>query len=367
MSVDYSYLGKTAQAKYLSYPGCFVQDECVCRSYVNAKILPKDADEFGCVVDENNRFIAGTTLHESISNVRLLKEIDSLEYRARKAIFIGTLYSVFGHAITDCIKKLWFFQTEECSHLLDNGADIVCIEFSNKDLKPYIFTVLKYAGVDADRLQCIHKPVCYEEVFIPDNSIIQDKNDRRFYTTAFKDTVNVIKSNVMDNFSIRRSSFESFKNIYFSRRGLKDWRDYGEDNIVSVVSRAGYREIFPENLSFEEQLILWSEAENIITTEGSISHMAMFSGKDTNIAILRKARFVNGYQMAINHISEANITYFETNLTIPLKKPWERPFFMYPCGSLYRYLQIKDRSFFPLLSFMYYLLGLSKRFLRRWI
>ena len=82
------------------------------------------------------------------------------------------------------------------------------------------------------------------------------------------------------------------------------------------------------------------------TTEGSISHNAVFMSKGANLEIVRKVPFVNEYQIALNEINNLHVTYIDAHLSVFARKDAlaAGPFFIYVNDNLIRFSGIKGLS-----------------------
>lgn len=61
-------------------------------------------------------------------------------------------------------------------------------------------------------------------------------------------------------------------------------------------------------------------ADSVVATEGSISHNVIFCRSQTDVVILWKSNYVNGYSLVINECKNLNVTYIDANHTFNLKK-----------------------------------------------
>jgi len=103
--------------------------------------------------------------------------------------------------------------------------------------------------------------------------------------------------------------------------------------------------------------------EKFASTEGSISHNAIFCNPDTTNIILKKTDFINPHQIMINEAANLNIIYIDVNKSVWVNKetPWLGPFYIYPTKQVYDYLNIREIHL-PLylrLSWWYYYISYS--------
>lgn len=183
------------------------------------------------------------------------------------------------------------------------------------------------ANVNYDSLEWINSPTQFNNVIIPDNSFINTPFGR-IYTEEFVDIIKKIKTSVISHFKDKK--IEIFDKIYLTRTSLKDngSRDFGEKFLENVFYKKGYKIISPEKYSIYEQVLFVMSCKSLAVTEGSISHNAIFCKDGTELILLLKADYVNGYQPAINSMANINVTYIDAHWTPHNEMPWAGPFYM---------------------------------------
>ena len=156
--------------------------------------------------------------------------------------------------------------------------DIVYNYLSGEKLPDYIITILSTLGIDERRLKRIDKVTQYNNVYIPDNGIIL-RHGVRYYTSEYKAIISSIVETCNRYHSIANK-------IYLTRSKIRDGKDYGEKEIESSFEQKGYLIMSPESLSFVEQVNTVNNCRDIVTTEGSVSHNALFCNPPLNRACL---------------------------------------------------------------------------------
>lgn len=237
-------------------------------------------------------------------------ELSKAIYRNETVIYLGWLEPVWGHILTDCLKKLWFVQTVACKDLLSKGAKFVAIiPWNSKALK----TIFDLVEIPIETIENIKELSKFEKVIIPDNSIVAYSDGTRQYTKEYCDIVRLINSKIPET----RSSGK----LYFTRASFshgKFWlrREYGEHEIESVFRKMGYRIISPEKMPTFDTLTLIRNCESFASTEGSISHNVLFCKPGTDVKIIRKVDYVNTWQLVVNQVSDVNVTYIDAHKSI---------------------------------------------------
>lgn len=263
-----------------------------------------------------------------------------------EAIFISWVPEAWGHSFTDCIKKIWFLSTPEGKEMIADGVKIVFI--SDRCKMPYnnIIEIFKFFDVDLESCILIDKPTVIKSLVVPEDSLRGDYVKKVYYQ-EYIDSVGLLRSRLYGKLNETPMNMELPRKIYFSRQCFNNRRirEFGEKGIERAFSKMGYRIYFPEKLSLLEQVNLLRNCSHFATTEGSIAHNAIFCQKDSYIDIVRKANYVNLYQLLINDVVGLNLTYIDAHNSPPTWTGMEYwgPFFL----SVNKYLEeFAGRRFF---------------------
>lgn len=65
---------------------------------------------FGGIVDQRGAFVKSSFVHEGAGEAYTPTE--EIQYNPATAVYLGLFYPVWGHAITDNIRRLWFLKSE---------------------------------------------------------------------------------------------------------------------------------------------------------------------------------------------------------------------------------------------------------------
>lgn len=221
----------------------------------------------------------------------------------------------------------------------NGGGKIIYVTRFNRPLATHTIEVLKLAGINID--QCIHiKEITRcNKLFLPDNSLFLS-NGHRFYTQEFKETIHLIKSNVLRKFvSI---NYPIYEKLYFTRTQLNDWRDHGESVIENIFRKKGFRIIAPEQHSPSEQIYMLMHCKEYAAMSGSPAHSAEFCMEGTKFIDIRKADYWNTYQEVANDLADLNVVLIDAHKSVMVKKeaPWGGPFYVYITPELKKYSRI---------------------------
>lgn len=298
----------------------------------NATIIPSERRKTGFkeggIYTSDGKFVKSATLNgvEPLSKVEL--PTTNINKSNNTIIFIGTFYSIWGHAITDSIKKIWFLFTEEGRLLLKNGAKIGFIFHDKGD--SYTLNVIEKTGINPNDIVEIKEPTQFKNVYIPDNSIIYKPEDEtRYFTKEYTEIINRIIN--CYNLTYTPQIKEKYNKVYFSRRKIyQNGRDWGENNIERIFRNLGYKIMYPEKLSFFEQIHILRNCSHFATTEGSISHTIIFCKPHTKIELIRKCNRLNFHQLMINEAAQLDVTYIDANKSVIIdeRMPLNGPFYL---------------------------------------
>lgn len=249
-----------------------------------------------------------------------------------KYIFLGYFLSIWGHCITDNLKKLWFLYSDIFNKEYKDYK--LCYKaLSSKNQLPQNFgQLLNSLGVNINDIEPVNENWIFEELIVPKDSVYID-GDYRFYHMEMKSLINHI---TLPTQPVRKHYPEK---IYFSRTKLKQrFRDYGEIYIENAFRQMGFTIVYPERLSFEEQLLYLRNCKVFAATEGSIAHNAQFCCPGTKQVIIRKSQMYCSYQFYIIHMTEADTTYIDSNISFwEVDNPWSGPFLMYCSDNLVKF------------------------------
>lgn len=312
--------------------------------YGNATILPSSPLKgllSGGVVSEYGEYIESSALHEEYYDGSYSYSEDVVRYSDKTAIFLGSWINIYGHAITDNIKKLWFLYTEECQQMLANSDnyDFVFIYLSkNNQRADYVNEIIKVLGSDINKIKPLTQITRYKNILIPDNSLFV-KDGVRYYTNEYKSLIQRIKNNCHD---LQNRP----KKIYLTRTNIRDGKDFNEKCIEREFEKRGYEVVSPEKLSFQQQVSLMKGCRHLVTTVGSVSHNALFCEAGTEVILLNKAEYINGYQQFINKMNELSVIYIDAHHSLHRKQCWSGPFFLWKTKELCQYLGVRSYSHF---------------------
>lgn len=189
----------------------------------------------------------------------------------------------------------------------------------------------------------------FDNVIVPDNSYLEVGLDR-FATDEYIQTIKLIKDTVNEKINEYPDLLQPIENIlvtnplkvYLTRTHLKGFRDIGELQVERLICKESVHSIAPEEYSVLQQLYILMNCNELITTEGSIAHNAVFCSPKTSVVILRKANYVNQHQLVVNEVADVNVTYIDANYSCFVGKGHEAegPYYLCVTDELRDYLHV---------------------------
>lgn len=240
------------------------------------------------------------------------------------------MLNIYGHTFTDNLKKLWYLRTPEAIRLIEHGAKVVYVTTGNQELKEYTIKFFELAGFAPNSWTHVTSITRCKTCIIPEDSFgCEDIAVGGFFTQEYKTIISEIKDAIVE----KNESISYPEKIYFTRTGIPNnsWREIGEDRVEKVFRDKGFTIISPEKLSIEEQLRYLISCKEFATTEGSISHGAVFCQEGTVVYIIRKVDQINHYQLVMNEVANLNVTYIDAHNSIQANPRIKNygPFYIY--------------------------------------
>lgn len=228
-------------------------------------------------------------------------------YVSGNYIYLGEWLSIWGHCITDNLKKLWAIKRVREDNP-EKEYKLCAAKITNAKFSHNFKELISKLGINFDEILFVEQPTKFECLTVPDDSMIVI-GDSRYYYQEFAEIANTIRDTIPVDNSVPDK-------IYFSRTKIKNnHRDYGEKEVEETFRELGYTILYPELLDLDTQLRLLRNCKYFACTEGSIAHNVIFCGDGVNIVIVRKVCGLISYQFTLNEIRKAKTIYIDTFLT----------------------------------------------------
>lgn len=359
-NINYNFLEKNSSLKKNTFQERILISDLSYHTVKNGKILFSDNVKSNGVYDENNKFYDLSYYHELLDHVEIFPEGIPISSSIERVIYIGTLNKMYGHLITDGLKKLWFLKSDYAKKIIEESNFKICYSADWDSPPQYAIDVFKLAGYDLTSFIQIKGCVSASEIIIPENSLVHTGAQGRFIYTQYIDTINHIISQLPINQNL------TYEKLYFTRSALNSGRDFNELEVEEIFRTHGYMIVSPEKYSVIDQLSMLQNCKQFATTYGSLSHEILFCKENTDITILTKSDYVNDYQNVIDQIRPMNITYVKAHHSWR-KASYLGPFYIAVTKQLRTYMKISGyrKCVFFKIEFMKYWCAILKIYWKR--
>lgn len=272
----------------------------------DAYVLPSDGYNRAGICTSAKEFIPSSSFSGGEQRTVAFDKFRRVE---ASAIYVGCLYSVWGHAFLDNLRRLWFLSSVDGKKLMADGARLIYVNHYRSAPGENFWKLVRMLGLPAERFEQVDDFTQFSTIYLPDASFCYAEN------ASFSDEHNALIERILADVP----ADNRFEKVYFTRACLRgqQWRDYGEYKIERVFKRMGYAIFCPEKLTLDEQLLLLKNCREFVAAEGSIAHNSIFCQPGTRLTILRKADYVNNYQLAINEMRSLDVTYVDIHHSVP--------------------------------------------------
>ena len=267
----------------------------------------------GGIVDGNGKYIKGSSLHYGVGGAYTPPQ-ESIQRKSETVIYLGMFYRIWGHDLTDNIRRVWFLQSETFKHDFKD-CPLVYIPYEDGRLtverQLNLKRLLEILGVDVDALQPITQPTRFDKIILPDGAFLSPHWSLKGFFAEYRETIDRVR-----DFALKHRVPTSAKKIYFFY-GRKN--QMGEERLADYFKSKGYAIVRPENLSLDEQLNILINCESFASTLGSCSHNSVFLREGTEVIIIpRSTNYPAGYtyQATLDKMNNVNEIYIDSSLSI---------------------------------------------------
>lgn len=262
----------------------------------------------------------------------------AIKYSDETAIYLGMFRGVWGHCLTDNIKRFWFLHSDLYKKHF-KGCPLVYVPMWDFDFNTKVPTfkeLVEIWGIDCNDLYPITKEaIQYKNLIIPDMSF----KFYNYFTDEYRETIDVIR-----DFALKNRKPIPFNKVYL----FHGRNQIGEQRIAQYFNSKGYAVISPEKLSFKEQLNVFINCESFAAPIGSASHNMIFLQDNSEVILIPRAFYATGYQEAMNNVHNLKVTYIDTSLSLCVNNdfPWGGPFYYLLSDKLLKYFgDTKEENF----------------------
>lgn len=97
------------------------------------------------------------------------------------------------------------------------------------------------------------------------------------------------------------------KRFFISRKNASSRRKFNENECIMFLKQYGFEVVYPETMSFMEQIALFSSAETIVAGSGAAFTNLLFCSKGCNIIIIIGYHYHHSFWQTLSCINELNL------------------------------------------------------------
>lgn len=313
------------------------------KKYENAIVLPYKKSEKGAkigggVVTSEGDYLLSSGLHNGTNSAY---EVESPKISEETVIYLGMFVGIWGHHITDHLRRLWFLETEEYKQKYADYK-IVYVSYPGFSFRGNYKEILDIMGFDCTKFVLVTEPTRFESVIIPDESFFTYDGDARYFTKEYRALIHRVR-----DYGIQHKTPIDFDKAYYTHAKIATIAEIGEYKLEKFFQEQGYKVIAPEELSFREQLNILVQCKSFAATIGSASHNIMFMKDGAEVILIPRSNYLTGYQVAIDEVTDLDIHYIDSSMSVLTdgEAPWRGPFYFYVGQELARFFdEIVDLS-----------------------
>ncbi len=259
----------------------------------------------GGVCNKDKQFVAGLIRGKNLSQRYYFGVLSSYdfdkpeEYIDSTVIFGGVLVGLFGHFILDSLSRFWYILNN-----LDKDSKIVFITIMG--YKSYYDDFFELLNISANRIIILEKITKFKKIIVPEEA----SHSFGLYHREF----------IIPYSQLRKNCFvekTDYSKVYLTKTKCNDTqiKYVGEEYFENFYRNKGYLIISPELLPIREQINVISNAKEIVTTLGTLSHLALFAKPKTKVTILTRVNNDTLYpQQMINDCFEIDYTFVDVSM-----------------------------------------------------
>lgn len=248
------------------------------------------------VYDSDKKYVEYTSKRKVGANYYKTPTISSEDingdYCEEEVVYIGFCRGHWGHFMVDSSIRMWALLDEECI-----GKKILV---NIEGMRDFYYKWFKYFNIDKKNIIELDSNKQYKKILVPDLSYVIDK----YISVEFSKPFEYIASEINIDLPVYSKIYLS--RVHFSHKNKM--KQIGEKNIQNIFEKNGYKIIYPEEISFEEQVWYYSHCDSMVTTNGTVAHNILFMRDDSELIILNRFYEESMHQNNINLVKNVRVT-----------------------------------------------------------
>ncbi len=271
----------------------------------------------GGVVDENYNFVAGLIRKKPkrLSNWELNHTVykpESYKKIEETVIFGGVAVTHFGHFLLDGMTRLWYYlQNPEAKKY---RLAIILIPLWKS--YAWIYDFLSMLDIKRENIIIVDEPTQFSNIVIPDESAhTMDGIFTKEYMVPFKYLTSHAKASPLKKIFLSKTSWNVSSDMC------------NEEYFRRFYEKKGFVSIHIESFSLAEQVGIMFNADEVVSTSGTLSHLALFCRPTTKFTILAHSDLLrmleySHLQMCINKLTGINCVLIDVSQNFLYNEFW---------------------------------------------
>ncbi|CZT37350.1 Acetyltransferase (isoleucine patch superfamily) [Rhizobium sp. 9140] len=216
-------------------------------------------------------------------------------------IYVGRINSHFGHFLINSLPRFWpIFDGVTMPFKLVYHGQQTPEELFEISFIADIFSVMGLRSTDFIKFD---EPRIFPTLLIPQSSLME----QNYAFPKYREMCLAIGDIIVPN----KASPQQRDIVYYSKQKLKGGvgRFVNEHEIEEVMSENAVPIIYPESLSFTEQLSVLDNSSVLIGSGGSFVHNIIFIRNPPKLILLNPTRDINSNFALLDKLSSVDVTY----------------------------------------------------------
>lgn len=225
-------------------------------------------------------------------NIIKIKEYEPEEYIEKTGFLFNTLLENFGHWHVQSLFNSAFFNLAE-KETGEKISDMILINTNGFENEHFRYQSLEKFGISKlffinPRQELRHKTIKFKKLLIPTTHALYTHN--RFHPYISQYLRSKMLSGLKKDINSPKRIFINRKDAPFERRSIQN-----NEELEQKLSKAGFVSVSNANLSYEEQLSLFYNAEVVISPHGGSLTNLLAANPDLKIFEIFHSSIFNGW------------------------------------------------------------------------
>lgn len=214
--------------------------------------------------------------------------------------FLGHIPTHYGHFLTIALARLWPMRFERDHQIKFITTDNIIRDFGSF---PYMREIFYQLGIGQHEIMNFDRPVWINELIVP-SPCFEENN---FGHSVFYRLCKRIGWSLTNNIPKKQND----RPVYFSKHRLSQGVSHiiNEVHFCEILEKHGFDIIFPEDLTFIEQVLLVQEREVLTGSVGSAFHTTLFAEQPKKIVGMTHVNTYTENQVIIDKLVGNNVSY----------------------------------------------------------